>query len=349
MSCSPIPYFTLVRRSLLATTLLSALAAGSAWAQSAPAFTLGTVTVKAGNVNADMAPILACALEPRCEYCDWWRAPVMHRSKLAQAAAALEARGVQRMLMVGGSRDGEYDDSLVKIVQSMREAGVKLAIEINVGGSLSAAGLARLKPLGVVGITASLETVNEALFLRHKPGDSLAARRGLLAAAQAQGFEVRSIMMMGMGESVADRIDHLLELRSHTRLRHLMISRFDPKADTPLEHQERVEVDDWARTIAMARLLLPQVRIGFGGGMDHSSLALWWRAGGGNQLFTMGVHTMAPPPALAEFAQDIGNDIHLVDRRALLRPSLERLGLQVGFDDPDVPCAPSSSVEAVLA
>lgn len=282
---------------------------------------------------ATMAPILACAIKPRCEYCDWWRARVIQRGRLAAGAAALAARGVRRVLLVGGSRDGDYDDGVVDAVERIRADGLDLDIEINVGGSLGAAGLDRLRALGVVGVTASLETVNAEIFARHKPGDSLAARRRLLADAQQRGFELRSIMMIGLGEADADRIDHLLELRTHVGLRHLMISRFSPRADTPLAEREVAALHDWARTVAIARLLLPRVRIGLAGGVDLSALPLWYRAGGGNQLFAMGVHTAEPPPELRDLAQPLGDRLHLVDRRPLLEPFLNGAGLRPSFTD----------------
>lgn len=283
---------------------------------------------------ATMAPILACALTPRCEYCDWWRAQVIQRSRLAAGAVTLAKKGVQRILLVGGSRDGDYDNSVFDIVQRIRDEGVDVDIEINVGGCLTASGLKRLRTLGVVGVTASLETVNEELFRRHKPGDSLNARRQLLADAQHQGFELRSIMMIGLGESDADRIDHLLELRAHAGLRHLMVSRFSPRPNTPLEHREQTTMHDWARTVAMARLILPRVRIGFAGGVDHvAELPLWYRAGGGNQLFAMGVHTMEPPPDMRAFATEINDRLHLIDRRPVLMDFLNKAGLQPTFDD----------------
>lgn len=282
---------------------------------------------------ATMAPILACALKPRCEYCDWWRARVIQRSRIVAGAAALAARGVRRVLLVGGSRDGDYDDSLFDIVQRIRDEGIDLDLEINVGGSLSTAGVERLRGLGVVGVTASLETVNEALFLRHKPGDSLVARRRLLAAVREQGLELRSIMMIGLGESIDDRIDHLFELRAQPSLRHLMISRFSPRPDTPLAEREQAPLHEWVRTIALARLVLPHVRIGMAGGVDPSELPLWYRAGGGNQIFAMGVHTMPPPPVMQDMATDLGNGIHLVDRRPMLAPQLAALGLSASFDD----------------
>lgn len=282
---------------------------------------------------ATMAPILACALKPRCEYCDWWRNKIIQRGKLAAGTVALAERGVRRLLLVGGSLDGNYDDSVFNIVKRIRDEGVDIDLEINVGGCLTASGLRRLRALGVVGITASLETVNEELFLRYKPGDSLHARRQLLADAQDQGFELRSVMMIGLGESDADRIDHLLELRNLTGLRHLMLSRFSPRPDTPLEHREQTTVHDWARTVAIARLLLPRVRIGLAGGIDLAELPLWHRAGGGNQLFAMGVHTMEPPPELRQWAEPLGNGTYLIDRRPMLTKHLEAIGLQPTFDD----------------
>ena len=282
---------------------------------------------------ATMGPILACAIEPRCEYCDWWRARVIARSRLAGGAAALAARGIRRVLLVGGSRDGDYDDGVVDVVERIREQGLDMEIEVNVGGSLTAAGLERLRALGVAGVTASLETVNEPLFRRHKPGDSLAARRRVLVEARERGFEVRSIMMIGLGESDADRIDHLLELRACGGLRHLMVSRFTPRSDTPLAERGSTTMHDWARTVALARLLLPHVRIGLGGGVDLAELPAWHRAGGGNQLFAMGVHTMEPPPALRELATPLEGGLRLVDRRPLLDRFLSDAGLRPTFTD----------------
>lgn len=92
---------------------------------------------------------------------------------------------------------------------------------------------------------------------------------------------------------------------------------------------------DWARTVAIARLLLPCVRIGFGGGIDPAEFSLWWRAGGGNQVFALHAFTMKLPPEMSEHATPLGDGVHLVDRRPILARYLAALGLQATFDDPD--------------
>jgi FO synthase len=73
-------------------------------------------------------------------------------------------------------------------------------------------------------------------------------------------------ILIGIGETVDERIDSLLAIRGlHERYGHIqevIIQNFRAKPDIPMSHHPEPDMDDMLRTIAMARLILgPQMNI----------------------------------------------------------------------------------------
>ncbi len=239
--------------------------------------------------SAGISAVTPCELATLCTYCTFFTRQAARAEDIAAAARAIAALGIRHLHLSGGTSlpDGNgthsgHGQRLVEMVAAIR-AGTDLEIEVNVGPSLTRGDVRALKQLGVCAITSSLEVLNGEVFSRFKPGDSLSGRIRLMELCEEEGMPIRSMMLVGLGESDADRVDHLLFLRRFPMLRHLRLSRYLP---FPGAAAGGVRCSPWqvARLTALTRLLYPDLDIGLAAGNDADDLPLWWLAGGGNQI-----------------------------------------------------------------
>jgi len=115
-----------------------------------------------------------------------------------------------------------------------------------------------------------LETTNAALL---EPGaahdnapDKLPARRlRTIAEAGKRKVPFTTGLLIGIGESLEDRVDSLFAIRDlHERYGHIqeiIIQNFRAKPTIPMRHWPEPSQDDMLRTIAVARLILPNVNL----------------------------------------------------------------------------------------
>lgn len=249
--------------------------------------------------SAGISAITPCELDPLCDYCTFFSRNGAATADVVAAARGISELGIRHLHLSGGTRlpakdalIGGYDVHMIELVQAVREA-VDVEIEVNVGPSLTRSGVRGLKELGVAAITSSLEVMNPELFARSKPGDSLAARIRLMELCEEEGMPIRSMMLVGLGETDADRVAHLHFLRRFSMLRHLRLSRYMP---FPGAAAGGVRCSPWpvARLTAVARLLFPTLDLGLAAGNGPDDLALWWLAGGGNQVLGASVSMKDP-------------------------------------------------------
>jgi FO synthase len=115
-----------------------------------------------------------------------------------------------------------------------------------------------------------LETTNTSLLA---PGaahdnapDKLPSKRlRTIEDAGKQNVPFTTGLLIGIGESVEDRIDTLLAIRNlHQRYGHIqevIVQNFRVKPSIPMAHWSEPGLGDMLRTVAVARLLLPGVNI----------------------------------------------------------------------------------------
>ncbi|MDR3630381.1 MAG: radical SAM protein [Desulfocapsaceae bacterium] len=249
--------------------------------------------------SAGISAITPCEIEPSCTYCTFFTRSAAEIEDIVAAAQAIASLGIRHLHLSGGSRlatEGAafsgYDSQMIDLVSAIKDA-VDMEIEVNVGPSLTRKGVRALQKLGVVAVTSSLEVFNSNLFERYKPGDSLSGRIRLMEICEEEGMPIRSMILVGLGESDEDRIAHLIFLRRFSMLRHLRFSRFIP---FPNATAGGVRCSPWpvARLIAVARLLLPTIDLGLAAGNSPDDLPLWWLAGGGNQVLGASVSMRVP-------------------------------------------------------
>jgi FO synthase len=136
-------------------------------------------------------------------------------------------------------------------------------------GLMSAEWIARL-----AGVSPSmglmLESTNVALLgpgLAHdRAPDKLPSRRlRCIEEAGKQGVPFTTGLLIGIGESLADRVDTLLAIGElHQRYGHIqevIVQNFRAKPEIPMRDWPEPTQDDMMRTVAVARLLLPGMNI----------------------------------------------------------------------------------------
>ena len=115
-----------------------------------------------------------------------------------------------------------------------------------------------------------LETTNDSLLAPGKAHDNApdkipAKRLRTIEDAGKQGVPFTTGILIGIGESPADRVDALLSIRElHKRYGHIqevIIQNFRVKPEIPMRNWPEPPRGDMLRTIAVARLLMPEMNI----------------------------------------------------------------------------------------
>lgn len=192
------------------------------------------------------------------------RYPLLPASEIVAHAAHNHAQGVLRYSIVtSGKRlsDAEVDEMCEAVRQIRSEVGISVCISF---GLLNEAQYRRLKEAGVSRVHNNLETSRRffpEICTTHTYEDKI----GAIQAAQAAGLRVCSGGIMGLGETVEDRIDMAVTLRE-LGIRSVPVNVLNPIPGTPFEHNPKLTMDDIRRIVAVYRFLLPDASIRLAGG-----------------------------------------------------------------------------------
>jgi biotin synthase len=284
--------------------------------------------------TAGISRIFPCAIMPRCTYCTFFTESFLPSEDIAAAAKAFESLGIRHMHLSGGTNLRGYDQELLELIHEIRRSS-DIDIEVNLGPSLSKDTIRALKDFGIKSVTSSLEVCNDELFKQVKPGDSLEARKNLIEMCEQEGMSVRSMILIGVGESLKDRIEHLFYLKQFKRLSHLNFSRFYPFPETVCSDLSRCSPWDLTRIIAVARLILPHVQLGLAAGNSHDDLPLWLLAGGGNQVSGATISRKPPQPAPNQQIIRISDNLYIIDKRQLVERYMKGMGRKIVSEFPN--------------
>jgi 7,8-didemethyl-8-hydroxy-5-deazariboflavin synthase CofG subunit len=136
-------------------------------------------------------------------------------------------------------------------------------------GLMSAEWIARLAAVAP-SMGLMLETTNAGLLGRglahdNAPDKLPAKRLRVIEDAGKQRVPFTTGLLIGIGESLEDRIDTLLAIRRmHERYGHIqevIVQNFRVKPGIPMQDRPEPSLDDMLRAVAVARLLMPQVNI----------------------------------------------------------------------------------------
>ncbi len=190
--------------------------------------------------------------------------PLLGTEELTEQARYNEERGVLRYSIVtSGKRltDREVDRMCGSIRKIRERTGISVCVSF---GLLNEGQFRRLKEAGAERVHNNLEC-SRRYFPRvcttHSYDDKLEAIR----AAKAAGLSVCSGGIMGLGETMEDRIDLVLAVRG-LGIRSIPVNLLNPIPGTPYENNRRLTPEELRRIVAVFRFLVPDASIRLAGG-----------------------------------------------------------------------------------
>jgi biotin synthase len=217
------------------------------------------------------------------------REELLSMEQILSAAQRARAQGATRFCMGAAWRgvcDGtEKFERVLETVREVSELGMEVCVTL---GEIGPGEARKLKAAGVTAYNHNIDTSPEfypEIVTTHTFDDRLKT----IAAVQASGMSVCCGGIVGMGESIDDRL-RMMEV----------LSELDPPPDsvpinclmampgTPLENQPPVDVFDLVRLIAVARIALPKARVRLAAGrtrVSREGQALCFFAGANSIFF----------------------------------------------------------------
>jgi biotin synthase len=238
------------------------------------------------------------------------RYPLESTDELLSGARDAHRAGAVRYCMVTSGRRVAARE-LARICEATRLIKAELPLAICVSlGTLDDESAHQLSQAGVDRYNHNLETSARhfpAICQSHGFEDRLATAR----RAKTAGMELCSGALLGMGETLEDRVDVAWSLRS-LEVDSVPVNFLDPRPGTRLEGTQRLNARDALRALAMFRFALPNVELRVAGGRERilgpmQTLALY----PANSLFTSGYLTTGGQGLDADIALIEGSGFHV--------------------------------------
>lgn len=208
-----------------------------------------------------------CQIQPRCKYCGfaeetsskgYYNAFYKSNEEILKAAKSINEAHIPRVSCSGGY--GYKGKQAVNACRIVKE-NTNLEVLVNVGGDLTPEAVQKLSDLGVETICCNLETINEEVFYETKPGDSLEQRIETCELVCNAGIGLSSGLLLGLGESPKDRINHLRFLGKFKTLKEIPIMGFNPYDDTPMANHPPFPIKEQLKIVAVTRIMYPTITI----------------------------------------------------------------------------------------
>lgn len=227
------------------------------------------ISIKTGGCKED------CAYCPQAAryHTDIEVHPLMTLEKVKERAAVAKANGASRLCMGAAwreVRDNKDFDRVLEMVYEVNEMGLEVCCTL---GMLTYEQAQRLKEAGCFAynhnIDTSAENYNNIITTR-----TFDDRLDTLNNVRKANLSVCSGGIVGLGETDEDRIKMLHTLATmETHPDSVPINILVPVKGTPLEHSQRVGIDEMLRMIATARIIMPKTVVRLSAGRNEMSIA----------------------------------------------------------------------------
>ena len=207
--------------------------------------------------------------------------------KVISEAQQAKASGSTRFCMGAAWRNPHERDMpyVLDMVREVKALGLETCMTL---GMLNASQAERLKGAGLDYYNHNLDTSRE-YYPNVISTRSFDDRLDTLSHVREAGLKVCSGGIVGLGEETKDRIGLLFELASlPIHPESVPINMLVPMKGTPLAEVDKLDVTEWIRTIAVARIIMPKSYIRLSAGRESLSdadQALAFMAGA-NSLFS---------------------------------------------------------------
>ncbi len=247
-----------------------------------------------------------------CKYCSQSahydtpvsRQPLMTVDEVREKAEQARASGATRFCMGAAWRqpkDGPEFDRVIDMVKVVRGLGMEACVTL---GMLTDDQARRLKEADLTAYNHNLDTSRrfypEVITTRNYDD-----RIDTLKAVAKAGISVCSGGIVGMGETVDDRLMMLAELANlETPPESVPINCLMPQAGTPLQMAGAVDSIDIVRLVATARIAFPKARVRLSAGRDRmgKELQILCFLAGADSVFYGDTLLTAPNPSASDDA-----------------------------------------------
>ena len=225
------------------------------------------------------------------EDCKWCAQSVHHNTgceiydfldeeKVMEAARLNEKEGIRRFsLVTSGRRVSRKDvERFCNLIRRLKkETGLYICVSM---GLLGEEEMKMLAEAGVERYHCNMETSSKVfptLCSTHSHSD----KRATIEAARKAGLDVCSGGIIGMGESMADRLEMAFEL-AEMDVDSVPVNILNPIPGTPLGDTPLISEEEVVRTVAVFRFILPKKAMRFAGGrmrLSHENMLRIMRGG----------------------------------------------------------------------
>ena len=214
----------------------------------------------------------------RCEYCGFRREPNDPDAQLmcVEDIISVLVKGKEAGCTEALFTFGEYADEVPGYKERLKEFGYSTTMEylvelcniaIGIGllphtnvGALTKSELEILKPLNA-SMGLMLETTARLRVHRNCPGKDPALRLKTIREAGELKIPFTTGILVGIGESVGDRIDSLQAIASiheeYGHIQEVIIQNFTPKPNTPMADHVPPTQDEMIQVVRLASKILP--------------------------------------------------------------------------------------------
>ncbi len=231
-----------------------------------------------------------------CRYCaqsSRYQTPVQATAMMEYEAVLSEAkkaisRGATRICLGAAwraPRNNKAFDEIIKMVKGITELGVEVCCTL---GMIDETQGKRLKEAGLYAYNHNLDT-SEKFYPQITSTRSYQDRLKTLDAVENANLSVCCGGILGMGESVQDRLELLLTLcKRNPHPESVPINRLSTIPGTPLENLPQISIWEMVRIVAIARIVMPKAMVRLSCGridMTYEAQALCFLAGA-NSIFS---------------------------------------------------------------
>lgn len=234
--------------------------------------------------------------------------------RLLEGARREAARGVLRYSIVTSGRrlsDHEVEQACDSIRAIREETGIQVCVSF---GLLTQEQFEKIREAGASRVHCNLET-SERFFPQICTTHTYEDKINTLRAAKEAGLSVCSGGILGMGETMEDRIDMVLTARE-LGVKSVPVNLLNPIPGTPLEHRQPLTKEEARRCVAVFRFLIPEasIRLAGGRGLLGDKGELCFRSGAnaaisGDMLTTAGITVETD----MELVRNLGFEVRLHD------------------------------------
>lgn len=240
--------------------------------------------------------------------------PLLGTESLVKDAAYHQTRGVLRYSVVTSGKRLSKEE-----IDTICNSYAKIKATCNISlcashGLLEYEDFCKLKQAGVVRYHNNLET-SRRFFPSICTTHTFDEKIHTIQAAQKAGLSVCSGGILGLGETIEDRIDMALSLRE-LGVSSVPVNVLNPIQGTPLEGNPVLSEEEVCRTLALFRFLLPKAWIRLAGGRGLF-------ADQGRRMFQCGANAAITGDMLTTTGVSIATD----------QKMLEELGYEVRKND----------------